>query len=109
MTVPDMSACVIVSIGGHSDWPENWHGGVSIPDATRPTVMHLDRAAAEKEAMRLATLFPAGRFLIFEAVSVGMSIRVPTHVNLAGTVLIENSHPAVLQIGDIGADDHIPF
>jgi hypothetical protein len=99
-----MSACVIIDVTGGHEWPEFWHGGIRVPEYKRPTVLRLDRPSAEVEAMRLAKANPGRQFAIFEAVSMGITIKVPTHVNIAGKVLVEGATASVVSIGDEDSD-----
>lgn len=102
-----MSACLILEDSESHDWPECWGGMTKIPVERRPTMLQCDRAAAEQEVQRLAGLHPGKRFVVFEAVSAGMTINVPTHINYAGEVLIRGNTTAVVRIDD--PDDGIPF
>lgn len=102
-----MSVCVIIEMKDSAGWPDAFGGFTAIPAPRRPTALQTDRKAAEREARRLASLHPGRRFVIFEAVAVGMQVSVPTHVSLEGKTLISGTTPAVMSLGD--ADDQIPF
>lgn len=102
-----MSACIVVEMEGFSDWPETFGGYVVIPAQKRPTALQTSREAAEQEVMRLVALHPGCRFVIFEAVALGMKISVPTHVNLEGNTLVSGMVPAVMSLPDV--DAAIPF
>lgn len=101
-----MSVCVIIEMEGAHDWPEAFAFTI-IPADKRPTALQPNRSAAEQEAKRLAERNPGRRFVVLEAVAVGMQISVPTHVNIEGVTLISGRVPAVMSLGD--ADDEIPF
>lgn len=101
-----MSVCVIIEMEGAKDWPETF-AFTTIPAEKRPTALQHSRAAADQEAKRLAALNPGRRFVVLEAVAVGMQISVPTHVSIEGKTLISGHVPAVMPLGD--ADDEIPF
>ena len=102
-----MTVCVIIDVTDSHDWSDRFGGGTAIPEVKRPTVLQANRPAAEREAQRLAKAHPNRQFAIFEAVAAGITIKVPTHVNLKGDVLIQGTTTAVVHIGD--PDDGIPF
>ncbi|WP_422099132.1 hypothetical protein [Variovorax sp.] len=101
-----MSVCVIIEMEGAQEWPETF-SFTTIPAEKRPTALQHSRTAADQEAKRLASLNPGRRFVVLEAVAVGMQISVPTHVSIEGKTLISGMIPAVMALGD--ADDEIPF
>lgn len=101
-----MSECVIIDVTSIADWSPHHSGGVVLADPRRPKVLHESRQIAEREARRLAVVHPGHRFVVFEAVAVGMTIEVATYVNLHGKVLEMGKTAAVVQI--LGSDD-VPF
>ncbi len=101
-----MSVCVIIEMEGAHDWPETFAFTI-IPADKRPTALQPNREAADQEAKRLAERNPCRRFVVLEAVAVGMQISIPTHVSIEGKTLISGTIPALMALGD--ADDKIPF
>ena len=96
---------------------ENWQPGAPlamdgggtrvIPPVRRPTVLQPDRETAEREALRLARVHPGARFVVFEAVAAGITVKVPTHTTLGGKVVAEGDVPTLVHFKD--EDDGIPF
>ena len=101
-----MSECVIIDMTGMATWNEHHSGGLTIEAGSRPSVLQPNRRAAELEALRLAKAHPRGRFVVLEAVAVGMTYQVPTHVNLHGVPLqLGNAAKVVL----IDGNHEMPF
>lgn len=97
--------CLIVECSEADQWPGLHMADLStgprrIPAERRPVALHPDRHTAEREAKRLAEARPGCRFVIFEAVAVGFSHKVPTHITLAGKVFGERLMPIVADLGD---------
>lgn len=81
---------------------------LNIPPNRRPTVLQANREIAERECVRLAHLHPGARFMVFEAVAVGVTAKVPTHTTLSGKVIAERLIATLVHIKS--EDDHeIPF
>lgn len=99
--------CVIIEVEGAGDWPATPHGGeiVRIPVDRRPSVLQPDRPTADAEAVRLAAAFPGRRYVVFEAVAAGVTIKVPTHITLGGHVVSERNGAKLVAI----VDDKVPF
>lgn len=102
-----MSSCVIIELSDSEAWPPR-HGCKVIPPGKGPTILHPSREIAEAEAVRLVDANPARRFVVFEAVAAGITVRVPTHVTLGGKVVAERSGAELVRIDD-DEDDGIPF
>lgn len=67
-------------------WTRHHSGGLLIPANKRPTVLQPDRAAAERECMRLARE-RTGLFVLFAPVAIAKRVPEASHVNLRGEVL----------------------
>lgn len=68
-----MKRYVIINVG-----PDETGGGTGdyrLSERRRPTYVHLVREKAEKECCRLAAAYPAGTFVLFEAVMMGEVIK----------------------------------
>lgn len=96
--------CVILEVSGSDQWPP-FRGCRRIAPDDRPTVLHPSREIAEAEALRLTRAHPGRLFVVFEAVTAGHSVKVPTHITLGGAVVAEQWMPSLVQIGP----DDIPF
>jgi hypothetical protein len=59
--------------------------------------------------VRLAGLHPGSRFVVFEAVAAGVTVKVPTHTTLGGKVVAERSMPTLVQFKSDDDSDEIPF
>jgi hypothetical protein len=105
--------CLILELTDHDSWPQIHaigDGPRRIPEFRRPTVLQPDRETAEKEALRLAAAHPGRRFVIFEPVSQGITVKVPTHVTLGGKTIVERDKAMLVVITDATeADDDLPF
>lgn len=105
---------MILEVSETHDWeahPRNAIEGARslvIPPNRRPTVLQANREVAERECVRLAGLHPGSRFMVFEAVAVGITTKVPTHTTLGGKVVAERSFPTLVHIKDDDTDE-IPF
>ena len=80
-----------------------------IPVNRRPTVLQPDRVTAERECLRLAREHPGARFVVFEAVAAGVTVKVPTHTTLGGKVVAERGMPTLVQFKSDDDPDEIPF
>lgn len=81
-----------------------------IPVDCRPTVLQADREAAERELMRLAKRYPRNTFLLFEPTAKGVTIKVPTHVTIAGRIVAERDETLLVKVQDVAdLDDDLPF
>ncbi len=80
-------AFLILDIAESDNWTSGPYTLHRIPPEKRPTVLQCSRQVAEQEALRLQGLHPLGRFVVFEAVKVTVSIDAPTHVNINGKVM----------------------
>ncbi len=89
-------------------WTKHHAGGLLIPANKRPTVLQADRAASEREALRLASVHADGLFVLFAPVSLAKRVPEATHVNLRGEVLRTAGVARLLQIG-LSEDDDLPF
>lgn len=97
-------AFLILEISDSSNWPTRYVDCQQIADARRPTLLHLSRLSAEREALRLQQTHPGKRFALFHADSVTVTVQAPSHVNLKGEVLM--SRPEA-RLAD--TTDQIPF
>jgi hypothetical protein len=105
-------AWVIIELSDAHNWSSHFAGGAIIPERRRPAVLQASRDAAEREAQRLADMRPDGKFVVFEAVAAGYTVKVPTHTTLAGKVFREASKAVLVQLGPEPAeelDDDLPF
>lgn len=99
-----MKPCLILDVTSAYESASHLAPGCErIPLESRPTVLHPDRATAEKEALRLAAAYPSRNFAIFEAAAMARSVDVPTHVSLTGQVLVRGKAPLLAVIGEEGA------
>jgi hypothetical protein len=80
-----------------------------IPAECRPTVLQSDREAAERELLRLAKRYPRNTFVLFEPAAKGVTIKVPTHHNIAGRVMAERDETLLVKITEQDFDDDLPF
>jgi hypothetical protein len=80
-----------------------------IPQRNCPTVLQPDRATADKEALRLASCHPGRQFVVFEPVAQAMTVKVPTHVTLAGKVVSERHQVCLAAVKPDAEDDDWPF
>lgn len=78
---------------------------VRIPAGRSPAVVQPNRTVAEAEAKRLAAAHPGKRFAIFEALLVGMTADVPSHVTVSGDVWLTRRVPVLVDIDD----SQVPF
>lgn len=89
---------------------DNWYAGpvatslCRIPPEKRPTVVQASREVAEREALRLQAAHPGGRFVVFEATHVSVTVTAPTHVNLKGEPLL---HTTVARLASLR--EEVPF
>jgi hypothetical protein len=67
-------------------------------------VLQASREVAEREALRLQSAHPYGRFVVFTATAVTVMLDTPTHVNLKGEPLMTRK---VARLADL--HDGIPF
>ncbi|MBK1614985.1 hypothetical protein CKO44_16065 [Rubrivivax gelatinosus] len=107
-------AFLIVDITEADLWPEHQVPGAKprrIPADCRPTVLQVEREAAEAELLRLAKRYPRREFVLFEPRLKGLTVKVPTHVTLAGKVAAERSETLLVKVatGDAAVDDELPF
>lgn len=79
-----------------------------IPPNRRPSVLQANRESAERECVRLAAAHAGARFMVFEAVAVGLTAKVPTHTTLGGKVVAERSFATLVHIKEDDSDE-IPF
>lgn len=93
-----------------ASWARHHAGGLLIPASKRPTVLQPDRAAAERECLRLAHEHP-GLFVLFAPVAIAKRVPEASHVNLRGEVLRTANVVRLLPVlGAPGIDDpDIPF
>jgi len=96
--------CLILEVSGADQW-EPFRGCRRIDPAIRPTVLHPSREWAEAEALRLTKAHPGRLFAVFEAVTAGHAVKVPSHITLGGKVVAEQWMPGLVQIGE----GDIPF
>lgn len=106
-------AFLIVNIGDAYKPGMGWDVGddyTLIPGQYRPTVVHHSREVAEREALRLQQISPAGRFVVFEATHVTASIAAPRYglSTLDGT-LSGATDQRFAQLCKLGVDDDLPF
>lgn len=102
-----MTACVIIEVSDASnEWTMQHSNCHKVPEHRRPTILHPDRATAEREAVRLSQLHPHGIFAIFEARAIAQRVTIPTHVTFGGQVVHSNSVPARVEIDN---EHDLPF
>lgn len=101
MAIEDLP-CVIVELSEAKEWPQlhSFVRAKRIPDVRRPVALQPSRQVAEQEARRLAERHPGRRFVVFEPVLVGMTVEVPSHVNLRGEVKLSRRVATVMPIDD---------
>lgn len=102
---------LILEMSDHQAWgnPEHLIGSTApsiIPPSTRPTMLQMDRETAEREAKRLASMHPGRLFVVFAPVCAGITVDVPTHVNINGKVMTTRKVAAIAEIPD---PNEIPF
>lgn len=107
-------SCLILDVTDRDAWQQIHaigEGPQRIPEFRRPTVLQADRATAEKEVQRLAQEHPGRRFVVFQAVAVGTTVEVPTHVTLGGKVVASRHQPTLALLGPEARDeeDDLPF
>lgn len=100
---------LILEVSSAEEWPQlfPYMRAKRIPEVRRPVALQPSRAVAEQEAKRLAERHPGKRFAVFAPVVVGMTITVPTHVNLRGEVKLSRTQAAIVGVDDGEAE--IPF
>lgn len=97
-------AFLILDMADSNNWTSGPHTLARIPPEKRPTVLQESRDVAEREALRLQAAHPSGRFVLFQAVAVTVSVVSPTHVNLKGEPLLTEK---VARLATL--DDGVPF
>ncbi len=102
---------LILELSDADEWPSPaWAPGQLIPDRRRPSMLQPDRETAEREALRLADRYPGGRFVVFAPVTQGVTVKVPTHVTMAGKAVVERNQAVLVAIKEAGeVDDDLPF
>lgn len=98
-----MSTCLVLDVTGSDAWRNFYRAQECkrIPADRLSTIMHPDRATAEAEALRLQKQFPNRQYMVFEAVTATISVKVPTHVSLTGTVLVEGLMASIVHLADV--------
>jgi hypothetical protein len=100
---------LILEMGDSGDWAPRL-GARQIPERRRPTMLQPSREVADQEAVRLAREHPGRRFVVFAPVVQGVTVKVPTHVTLAGRVVAERDQALLVAINDPDEfDDELPF
>lgn len=102
---------LILEMSDREHWgnPDHLIGSTApsiIPIGRRPTMLQVDRDTAEREAKRLASMHPGGRFVVFAPVCAGITAEVPTHVNIDGKVITTRKVATIAEIPD---PNEIPF
>jgi hypothetical protein len=99
-------AFLILDMADADNWGGNPRMGTlcRIPLDKRPTVVQDSREVAEREALRLQSFNPHGRFVVFEAIAVTVMLDTPTHVNLQGKTLYSRKVARLVE-----KSDGIPF
>lgn len=98
------SAYMVLNMAGRNLYWQDAHDGQRIPEESRPTFLHDGLESAQREALRLQQEHPLGRFVVFAATHVAVSIKAPTHCCLNGATF--GDRPLAL-LCDVG--DGIPF
>ena len=96
--------CLILELANSASWQPR-HGCRVIPPSGQPTILHPSREIAEAEALKLIAAHPGRRFVIFEAALAAITVEVPTHITLGGTVVAKRDMPALVNFGE----DDLPF
>lgn len=97
--------CVIIETSESDDWTPAWNAPSKIiPQPRRPTMLQPDRETAEREAVRLAAAHPGKRFVVFSPVSVGLTIKVPSHVTMSGRTFMESERAVLAKLGDVDGE-----
>lgn len=100
---------LILELSESGDWPPRL-GARHIPERRRPTMLQPSREVAEQEALRLARMHPGSRFVVFAPVMQGVTVKVPTHVTLAGKTMVERDQALLVAIKEPEeVDDDLPF
>lgn len=99
-----MSECVIIAIDRPALWRPAPGGGKHIPANKVCTVLQPSREVAEQEALRLAREHPEASFVVLEAVTIARHQRVPTHISLAGKVMVDAPGSVLAAV-----TDEVPF
>ena len=69
-----------------------------IPAERQPRMLQPDRETAETEAKRLAAAHPGKRFAVFEALTVGITVDLPSHITVKGDVFQTRKVAALVEI-----------
>jgi hypothetical protein len=108
---------MILEVSDSGDWvthpigmmPGDRERPRTIPPHRRPTVLQPDVETAERECLRLAREHPGARFVVFKAVSAGITAKVPSHTTLGGKVVAEKDVATLVQFSADEDPDEIPF
>lgn len=97
---------LILELSDASQW-ERRHGGCVVPAQRRPSMLQPSRETAEQEALRLARSHPGHRFVVFQACSAAITVKVPSHITVAGQVFAERAVPTLVDVGEPA--EEVPF
>ncbi len=100
---------LIIDARDYDNWQKHHSGGLLIPADKRPTVLQADRAAGEREALRLASAYMGGCFVLFAPVAIAKRMPEASHVNLKGEPIYYRNVARLIPTLDPEDHSDIPF